>query len=372
ARHQTAIPMAFRLQEIYMALSTLLLSTLDHHKVAQIAEWVALAHTIVAAQPVPVGDPLYHSTQFYLMSIDAINIQAVTQPMPPPAPWPAIEFASATGQAMDSAAVRAYVAARQPQLIFYSAADPVYVTRHARRYVSTLLQRCDVPFLVIVQVIGGMGRLPEMAHTIGIDDPHLILAADDFQPDTIRAITWKINEPTPIRTPLVYYQSARFLWLGYLLEQFNTPVIVADIDQLLQRGLRDLLEGFAQCDVVFHERPHGVKIADRLIANLLLVYPTATGRLFTQFFRYYLGWALQNAEHRGAYAYFLDQCALLMARHHLLWMGQPRLDRFAKLDINTGMYGAYEENPFRFFSFYSGFDMASLPEAPRGERPNDP
>ncbi|MBF0461441.1 MAG: tetratricopeptide repeat protein [Magnetococcales bacterium] len=362
-RHPRTIPTAFHLQEVYMALSSLLLSPLDAPKVALIEELQALARTIVADNPVAAGDELYHSALFYQTSIDALHMQAVIRPLPPPAPWPDLEWASATGKALDLAAVHHHLTQTGAEILFYVAADPVYIAQHARRYVSSLLQHCEVPFVVIVQVIGGMGRLAALAATIGIQDERLIWAADDFDPASVHAVTWKVNEVTPIRVPLVYYQSARFLWLGHMLEQFNRPVIVSDIDQLLQRGIRDMLEAFATCDVVFHEGIRNIKIADRLVANLLLVQPTATGRLFAQFFRYYMDLVLRDAERKGHYAYFLDQSALLMARHHLQWMTQPRLGTFDLLDVNTAMIGSYQKNPLRFLSFYTGFDMASLPEA---------
>jgi hypothetical protein len=78
--------------------------------------------------------------------------------------------------------------------------------------------------------------------------------------------------------------------------------------------------------------------------------------------RFYLDWAIQDSEQRGSYPYFLDQSALVMARQHLWQRSQPRLLAFERMDINTGMFGSYQPNDFRFFSFYSGFDMASLPD----------
>ncbi|MEO5338915.1 MAG: tetratricopeptide repeat protein [Magnetococcus sp. MYC-9] len=362
--HPRTIPTAFHLQEVYMALSALLLIPLDPNRVALVEALQGLAIAILADNPVAEGDELFHSTRFYQVSIDAINARAVSTPLPPPAPWPAIEFATSTGRAMDLATAKAHIERSGAEVIFYIAADPVYATRHAKRYLSSLVKHCDVPFMVVIQVIGGMGRLPEWAATIGADDERLLLAADDFEPTSIRALTWKINEKTPIRSPLVYYQSARFLWLSYLLEQFNRPIIVSDVDQLLQKGIREMLVRLTPWDVVFHEGTRNIKMADRLIANLLLVKPTEVGHLFARFFRHYMSWALQNAEQKGHYAYFLDQNALLMARHHLQWMGhKARIGYFDQLDVNVGMFKSYQANPFRFLSFYTGFDMDSLPDA---------
>lgn len=362
-RHPRAIHTAFHLQDVYMSLSALLLTPLDDQKVSTIEALLALAQTIITDNPVAEDDPLYHSYMFYHTSIEALNIQAVIRPPPPPAPWPAIQFASATGETMALAAVSEKIAQQKAELIFYIAADPVYIAQHARRYVSYILNACDVPFVIIAQVVGGMNQLSALAPAVGIADQRLIFAADGFKPESVRAVTWKIHEKTPIRSPLVYYQSARFLWLDYLMEQFNLPVLVSDIDQLLQRGIKEMLTRFAQSDVVCYEALRNHKMADRFLAGLLLVKPTQTGRQFAQFFRYYMELALQNAEKRGSYAYFLDQNALLMARHHLLWTSQePRIGYFDPLDMNVSMFQSFQKNPFLFFTFYSGFDMKSLPD----------
>ncbi|WP_130470853.1 tetratricopeptide repeat protein, partial [Candidatus Magnetaquicoccus inordinatus] len=358
----SAIPPAFRLQEIYMAISTLLLNKLDPAEQPLIDEWRALAKEILQHNPVPESDPLYRDTMLYAVSIEAINSLALIQPLPTAPPWPSLQFAQADGKAIELKTIRSRITKRKVEIIFYCAADPVYVRRHARRYIQSLIRSCDLSFLVIIQVIGGKELLPELGAEIAIADDRLLLAADQFDPASIQAYTWRNSEAKPIHSPLVYYQSARFLSLGNLLELFQRPVITTDIDQLLQRGMRDLLERTAGQDVIFHERPRGVKLADRLIANLLLVYPSAVGQLFARFMRHYLEWAIQDAEQRGSYPYFLDQSALVMARQHLWQMSEPKIAAFERMDINTGMFGSYQPNDFRFFSFYSGFDMSSLPD----------
>ncbi|MBF0185528.1 MAG: tetratricopeptide repeat protein [Magnetococcales bacterium] len=357
----TSIPPAFRLQEIYMAISSLLLTPIEPAQLAEVEAGRALAKQIMANHPLPEEDPLYRDTLLYAVSIEAINTPCLTQPLPATTPWPALQFAQSEGKNIELKTIRSRISKNKVELIFYCAADPLYVKRHARRYLQSLFAACEVPFLVLIQVIGGNGQLPALAAEVGIHDERLIWASDSFDPASIKAYTWRNSEPKPIHSPLVYYQSARFLSLGNLLTLFNRPVITTDIDQLLQRGMRDLLDRSAGHDVVFHERPRGVKLADRLIANLLLVYPSEVGQLFARFLHHYLDWAIQDAEQRGSYPYFLDQSALVMARQYLWQMSQPKLIPFERMDINTGMFGSYQPNDFRFFSFYSGFDIDSLP-----------
>ena len=358
---------ALRLQNIYWALSAMLFSDVNHSKLALINELIVIAQSIISDSFVPESDRLYTGYLYYRSIINMLNIQVVMQPVPPALPWPAIEMSSSTGQVMNQSALRQMVEKQQPEVVFFVAADPVYVTRHARRYISTIFNNCDVPYMIVIHVIGGMNRLGALAQTIGIDDSHLVLSADTFNPATIQRVTCSIVATAPTcqatrdLSLVVNYQSARFLWLGYMLEQFSLPVIVTDIDQLLQRGVRDMLTQFARTDVVLHETFGNDNMADRLVANLLLVKPTDNGKSFAQFLRHYLNLALQQAEKEGVGAYFLDQIALLMARQHLSKLTTATVDHFGQFDINLAMYEEYKITPFRFFSLYSNFDMDSLP-----------
>jgi hypothetical protein len=59
---------------------------------------------------------------------------------------------------------------------------------------------------------------------------------------------------------------------------------------------------------------------------------------------------------------WIDQTALLLARHHLvLRTNHPRIACFdTTKDINNVMYAPYQDHPFRFLSLYHGFDTSSL------------
>ena len=59
---------------------------------------------------------------------------------------------------------------------------------------------------------------------------------------------------------------------------------------------------------------------------------------------------------------WIDQLALLLARHHLMRHGlDPKVGYFdTASDINNVMYTSYQAHPFRFLSLYHGFDTASL------------
>jgi len=242
--------------------------------------------------------------------------------------------------------------------VFFVAADEAYVELYARWYALSILKHCDTPCLIVVHVIGGAGRLAEIAAKVGVDDPHLVFTADDFSPE---AVATKVYDAPPkglIAKPVAHFQSIRFLRLGALLETVERPVFVSDIDLLLQRGVADLLERASGDDIVLNENEGNLNAGSRLTANLLLVNPTPNARLFLNFLRGYL------AKHLGGEAVtrWIDQAALLFARHHLRRHGEaPRIGYFdTASDINNVMYPTYQEHPFRFLSLYHGFDTSSL------------
>jgi hypothetical protein len=100
-----------------------------------------------------------------------------------------------------------------------------------------------------------------------------------------------------------------------------------------------------------------------LTANLLLMRPTANARRMLDFLQAYLEAHLA----KPAVTRWIDQVALILARHHLVRHGRsPRIDYFdTQSDINNVMYTSYQAHPFRFLSLYHGFDTSSLERDPR-------
>src|SRR5205814_6139071 len=81
---------------------------------------------------------------------------------------------------------------------------------------------------------------------------------------------------------------------------------------------------------------------------------------------------LEQALSRDEVTRWVDQFALMLARHHLSLKANPRIDYFdTNTDINNVMYTSYQEHPFRFLSLYHGFDTSSLEDNPKvlGEKP---
>ena len=163
---------------------------------------------------------------------------------------------------------------------------------------------------------------------MGIRDKRLIFTSDRFDAE---GVTTKCYDSPPkgrIAKPVAHLQSIRFLRLGSFLQKLKLPVFVSDIDLLLQRGVKDLLQRCAHADVVFNENAASKNAGSRLTANLLLVNPTDNAALFLRFLRSYLERALSRHE----VTRWIDQFALMLARHHLSLPGKESAHRLLRYE----------------------------------------
>jgi hypothetical protein len=345
-----------RLRDIHDAISLILCAPLTDEGVAQIKGLMAAAQALKIE--VPPGSEYEGWEKHYRLALQAIDIDAVMAPTPKASREAAIAFVSASGKSLTWTSVQALAKRLKAKAVFFAAADRKYVDLYARWYIKSVLKYADVSSLVVVHVIGGARQLKEIAKAIGISDERLILAGDKFD---AASVTTKCYDTPPkglIAMPVAHFQSVRFLRLGSLLDKLKLPVFVSDIDLILQRGVKDLLQGARATDVIFNENRLNTNAGSRLTANLMLVHPTKNAALFLRFLRATLEKALSG----GEVSRWIDQFALLLARHHLLRHGgTPQVDTFdTDSDINNVMYTSYQDHPFRFLSLYHGFDTSSL------------
>ncbi|MDO8911414.1 MAG: FkbM family methyltransferase [Phenylobacterium sp.] len=351
-----------RLRDVHDVVSLILCRPLTPSSEAQIAALLAAAAALeVVVEP---GSEWEGWHKHYRLLLDAVDLAAVNAPTPAPAPESELAFVSSTGAALDWDSVRATADRLGAQAVFFAAADQTYVDLYARWYALSVLKYSDVPSLIVIHVIGGKDQLAAIAAGVGISDERLIFAGDDFD---AAAVTTKVYDAPPkgfIARPVAHFQCVRFQRLGTLLARLERPVFVSDIDLILQRGVADLLARAAPADVMFNENEISFNAGSRLTANLLLVNPTAGAQVFLAFLRDYIERELA----RPAVTRWIDQVALIFARHHLVARGpSPTLAYFdTTTDINNVMYPSYQANPFRFLSLFHGFDTSSLEGAGEG------
>jgi hypothetical protein len=222
-----------------------------------------------------------------------------------------------------------------------------------------VLANCDVPFLIIVHVVGCGSTLKSVAQEMGIPDDRIVFSGDSYDSSSFRGMSYW---PKPNDKPFGIYSSTRFLYLDKLVSLLNLPVFICDIDTILQQGVSDLLALHVDSDIVFNENTASQQPGDRLTANLILVRPNENARLFIGFLKNYLIKELA----KPVVAAFVDQIGLQLSLQHMVKYGSDvQVSYFdTTRDINNAMYSHFEKNPFRFFSLFhsGGFDMTTLDE----------
>lgn len=351
-----------KLRDLHDAASRILCRPLADKGLDQLRLLLAAARDLEV--PVDPGSEWEGWERHYRLLMSAVDLDMVLGPTPQPGPEADLECRSAKGEVLDWAGLRAHADRLGARCVFFAAADEAYVDLYARWYALSVLKYGDVPALIVVHVIGGMGKLAEIAARVGIDDDRLVFAADTF--DATKALATGCFDAPPkgrAEKPIAHYQCVRFIRLGALLAHLERPVFVSDIDLILQRGVADLLDRTAGADVVFNENTENWNAGSRLTANLLQVNPTPGARTLLAFLRVYLERALSGP----AVTRWIDQVALILARHHLLTrLEAPAIDYFdTSSDINNVMYPSYQAHPFRFLSLFHGFDTSSLEGDPR-------
>lgn len=295
----------------------------------------------------------------YRVVTEALSGAAVDAPTPPAPDDGPQTFMTGNGQTLDAVGLQAHADAQGAEVVFFAAADLRYVELYARLLALSVIKYSDVPFLVVIHVIGGADRLADAVAAVGIDDPRVIFTGDAFD---AASVTTKCYEAPPkglIEIPVAHYQSVRFQRLGALLDLLGRPVFVSDIDLLLQRGVADLLAQWADADLVINENERNMQAGSRITANLLLARPTPATAILLRWLRAYLDDRLS----RETVTRWIDQVALNLARHHLaLHAPDAKVGTFdTERDINNVMFSEYVAgHPFRFLSLYHGFDMSTL------------
>jgi hypothetical protein len=249
------------------------------------------------------------------------------------------------------------------EAVFFAAADRTYIDLYGAAYINSILENSDVSSLIILHVIGGADDLREIANSIGLSSKRFFLSGDTFD---AAAITTRCYDAPPkglSLLPIAHLQSVRFLRVGSLLGCLKLPVFVSDIDLILQRGVKDLLEKFEGHDLVLNENTQSSNAGSRFTANLLLLNPTENAAMFLRFLGHYLKKSLGGDE----VTRWIDQFGIILARHHLLFhQSDARIGYFdVNADINNLIYPNFRENSYRFFSLYHGFDMSTLPISSR-------
>jgi DNA-binding NarL/FixJ family response regulator len=336
-----------RLYEAHRALSLHLLRPLDAPGRSAVQALVTAARGVDPME-LPEGEAR-HWARHYRHLAEAADAGLLGREAPPP---PVETLHRAEGRPLGWPGLRRQ--ARGARLAFVVAADPAYLRLYGRAYLGSILRHADLPVVILVHVIGGAGKLPELIRLMDMPDPRILYTADDFAP---AAVTTRCHDSDgPRALPVAHFQCTRFAMARRVLMELRLPVLVSDIDAVLQRGVAELIERFEGCDVVLNRNEASEAFGSHITANLLLAFPTAPGLAWLAELQGYLEAALAGPH----VTRWIDQCGL-----QACWNGSPaRFGWFdTTADINNVMYPRWMPNPFLFLSLFHGFDMASLPAA---------
>lgn len=347
-----------RLKFYHDAASLILCQPLTPERLALFEALLAEALALDVQSPGPEWtDWVIH----YRVVMEALAGAAVDGPTPDVRDDGPQAFMTGDGRVLDAAGLQAHADAQGAQVVFFAAADLRYVELYARLLALSVIKHSDMPFLVVIHVIGGAERLADAVAAVGIDDPRLVFTGDAFDAASVTTQCYEAPPKGLIEIPVAHYQSVRFQRLGALLDLLGRPVFVSDIDLLLQRGVADLLEQWDDADLVINENERNIQAGSRITANLLLAHPTPATAILLRWLRAYLDARLL----RPTVTRWIDQVALNLARHHLtLHAPDAKVGTFdTESDINNVMFNEYVAgHPFRFLSLYHGFDMSTLEE----------
>lgn len=345
-----------RLKFYHDALGLILCAPLTPERLTLFEDLIAEAKVMDVDPPGQEWEGWSIHYHLVLEALTGAKLEAPTPAVPDEQPG---TFLTGDGQTLDSDGLKAHADSLGARVVFFAAADARYVELYGRLLSLSVLKHCDVPFLIILHVIGGGGRLAEAAATVGIDDARVVFTGDAFDASAVSTRCYETPPKGLIDIPVAHYQSVRFQQLGGLLALLQRPVFVSDIDLLLQRGVADLLERWADADIVINENEGNTQAGSRITANLLLAQPTPAAGLMLRWVRAYLDERLS----RKAVTRWIDQIALNLARHHLaLHDANSKVGTFdTHSDINNVMFSEYVPgHPFRFLSLYHGFDTSTL------------
>ena len=347
-----------RMKFYHDAVSLILCEPLTPERIALFEALLAEAGALDVQPPAPEWADWVNHYRVVMAALTGANVEGPTPDAPDDGPR---TFLTGDGQTLDAKELKAHADALGVQVVFFAAADARYVELYGRWLALSVLKHSDVPFLVVLHVIGGEGQLAQAAATVRVEDPRVIFTGDAFDAASVVTKCYEAPPKGLIEIPVAHYQSVRFQRLGGLLDLLQRPVFVSDIDLLLQRGVSDLLEQWADADLVLNENDRNIQAGSRITANLLLARPTSATSVMLRWLRAYLDARLSREE----VTRWIDQVALNLARHHVaLHAPEVKIGTFDTFsDINNVMFSEYVPgHPFRFLSLYHGFDTSTLEE----------
>ncbi len=322
-----------------------------------------LRHRALKFAPTKCGlAPVDTANTYFTVAFSTNDETRIIADTPPYAPWPEVELSDSQGQILSPEVFASRGKLLQAEQVLFVAGDPKYVRAYAPTFIRSVQKHAEIECLIVIMVADGRGQLSQLAQEVGIQDDRLLFMATDVVCNTKRRYTLKARHDNGL---VGYYQCARFIWAGYLMSMFHLPLVVADIDVVLQRPLRNLEDKYRDYDVVLNENGMNVKLASIFTANLSIINATEAGERFCRFLRSYMEMMLHYEDLDG----FMDQSTIALARAHILFHCQAKVGYLERYDINNTMFNtaahaldlvSEETEKYTFFAVYGSMGDSAL------------
>ncbi len=179
--------------------------------------------------------------------------------------------------------------------LLMAAGDPVYVSRFAPELIRSVAQKSPS---VDVHI-------------------HVIAAEETYQPleRDLRdhSVSWEVDG----QAGSVTFASRRFVRAAQWRRNLSQPLIIIDLDSVVNNDIKQALNELPDFDVAMRHRQEEIFIHQRVAAGFLALALTAEAQVFVDSVAAYI----RHFEHKGTASWFVDQMALLAARLRLLDKG---------------------------------------------------
>lgn len=186
------------------------------------------------------------------------------------------------------------IAVSEKAMVWLVAADPVYLQKYARPWLASVQQITGNALQLHIHAVGD--------HATRLAEP---LRSELIQNATLTERRVDLQAASPNQRKALF-SCERFLFLAEMLEKYQKPILVTDIDVECVRDPRELLGRMGEADLGYTNFRNTLEAWERYAATALIFRPTEAAIMFCR----RLADLLVSALDSHAQPWFIDQIAL--------------------------------------------------------------
>jgi hypothetical protein len=122
-----------------------------------------------------------------------------------------------------------------------------------------------------------------------------------------------ISAISSISKKRIYYHIRRFTVVNFLLNRYNIPVLMLDVDALVRNDLSIIFKNNCMCDIAFRARPGRLHLWNQFNASVILFNSTESSKIFISLIDNYLSSSWINNELRWG----SDQLSMFLVYNYM-------------------------------------------------------